>query len=1076
MLKELFSSQFFTSLESSIKEDRAMLAFASLWPTPKALILAFLAKVLKRPVIFISENIEEGQYLENLPLLCDNSFHYPSWETLPTENIPPSPDIVGMRFKVLQALLDADKTPPIVLMGLQAALQRVVSKNLFSHYYHIITEGEEVPFEALIESLVWMGYERRHMVVEKGEFSVRGGIIDIFSSFATEPYRIEFFGDEVESIRSFDPIGQKSIDKLKEVILFPSQEKDLVERAPALITDYLPKNAIIIYDDLKELEQKYADITALIDSETNLLLSSDELKKAFEEFSSIAFVQNSSEMSISSIRPYPEDSLQPSYFLRLRDAFIAKDIHRGVSDSESITYSLFHVNNTYNTYFYSSTPSEESHLKEVFAEHKIALPESVSFKRGYLSAGFVEEKAGIACLPYAEIFRRYKIRRQKQRGTFHTTPVSPFELETGDYVVHISHGIGKFQGFIKKNNHLGIEADFMQVEYADRSLLFIPLDQAHLVSKYIGAKNEKPTLHTIGSAHWTRTKVKTERAINDYAAELLDFYARRKLAQGYAFPQNSKETMRFVEEFPYVETEDQLKAIENINHDMEQLQPMDRLVCGDVGYGKTEVAIRAAFKAVAEGGRQVAILVPTTVLAMQHFENFSSRMQNFPINIAHLSRFVSAKESRQIIEEVGKGKVDILIGTHRILSKDISFKNLGLIIVDEEQRFGVKAKEHLKRIKEGVDSLALSATPIPRTLYMSLVGVRDLSVINTPPQDRVPIKTIIAEFDENMLKTALQRELARGGQAYVIHNRVESLHKFAEKIQKLVPQATIVIGHGQMDADVLDEVFHTFKSGRADIFIGTTIVENGIDIPNANTIIVDRADSFGLADLYQLRGRVGRWNRRAYAYLLTPPNRVITEVSQKRLKALEEAGGYGGGMKIAMRDLEIRGGGEILGAQQSGHVSAVGFHLYCKLLKQTIARLQGDVPKIFIETKVEFPYDARLTEQYIEASELRMEIYQRLGEAQTNDEITDLYNELIDRFGAPPIEAEWLFAVSRVKLFASMQGVISLTGAKNKLYVKRRIKGKVSEDILPMSWPDDPEEFTTYCINYLKERLSLAYK
>lgn len=1074
MLITLFQTNFFQNLYKEI-EFQSPLVIEDLWAVPKATIIAALAIHLKRPVICLSEKIEESQFLENLPLLYSQGeiLHFPAWETLPTENIPPSPDIVGQRFSVLEALQREDASP-IVLLNLQAALQKVVHRDVFSRFYRKLKVGEEVLFEELIEYLASIGYERRNLVIEKGEFAVRGGIIDIFCSYGTEPYRIEFFGDEIESIRSFDPIGQKSLQELETVALYPANELHLVEKHPATFWDFLPENALIVVDNPKFLSHKFAEFESFWeDAQTPLLISLEDLAESLEFFPRLFFPQNLFELKESIFLERSEPKLLEHNFQRLQEVFVAKNVHKGVSDTESLINALYQITDDYELHFYASTESEEKHLKEFFATEKIDIPATASFHRGYLSGGFALNDIRLACLPYPEIFKRYKIRRQKQRGTFHTTPVTPFELEVGDYVVHLTHGIGKFLGFTQKANHMGVETDFMQVEYSNNAKLFIPLDQAHLVSKYIGAHNEKPKLHTIGGANWTKTKVKTERAINDYASDLLNLYAERKLSEGVAFPQDTEEMLRFEEEFPYVETEDQLQAIKSIKEDMITPRPMDRLICGDVGYGKTEVAIRAAFKAVVEGGVQVAVLVPTTVLALQHFETFSQRMQNFPINIAHISRFVSRKESKEILEKVEKGQIDILIGTHRILGKDIIFRNLGLILIDEEQRFGVKAKEHLKRMKIGVDYLTLSATPIPRTLYMSLVGVRDLSVINTPPQDRLPVKTIVAEFDDKMIKTALQRELARGGQAYVIHNRVESLHKFALKIQTLVPEAKVVIGHGQMDAESLDEVFHAFKQGDADIFIGTTIVENGIDIPNANTIIIDRADQFGLADLYQLRGRVGRWNRRSYAYLVTPPNRIIPEVAQKRLNALVDSGGYGGGMKIAMRDLEIRGGGEILGVEQSGHVSAIGFHLYCRLLKQTIARMQGEAPKIFVDTRLELPFDARISEDYIEARELRMEIYQRLGEAQKNEEIDSLYQEMIDRFGKPTEPIIWLFALAKVKLFASLKGLLSVTYSKGKLRVSKRVKGKILDEAWPYTLPQTPETAEKGLIEELGNKLHL---
>ncbi|MFS8564128.1 MAG: transcription-repair coupling factor [Rhabdochlamydiaceae bacterium] len=667
-------------------------------------------------------------------------------------------------------------------------------------------------------------------------------------------------------------------------------------------------------------------------------------------------------------------------------------------------------------HFVCATESEEKSLQE-----KIALPKGALFERGYLSSGFALADSNTLIIPMTEFTHRYKVRREKWRSTHHT-PASDFhELIPGDLIVHFQHGIGKYLGIEKQKNHTGSETEFLVLEYAEKSKLFVPIAQSYLVSRYIGAHEEIPSLHTLGTKNWQNTKAKAHTAIIGYAQDLLRLSAERTLHGGFSYPPDTIDMEQFEADFPYVETEDQLQAISAIKKDMESSKAMDRLICGDVGYGKTEVAIRAAFKAAYEGKKQVAVLVPTTVLALQHFETFCERLTNYPLIIRVLSRFQTPKEIKDTIKMTAEGKVDILVGTHRIISKDVSFQNLGLIIIDEEQRFGVRAKEHLKTLKTGVDCITLTATPIPRTLYLSLVGAREISIISTPPQDRLPIKSIIAERDPGVIQNALVRELSRDGQAFFIHNRVESIHQIGEDLKKLLPEAKIVIGHGQMSADELDTVFHAFKSGEADILLSTTIIENGIDIPNANTILIDRADQFGIADLYQLRGRVGRWNRPAYTYFLTPKGKTLTEHSLKRLHALVESQGYGGGMKIALRDLEMRGAGDILGIQQSGHIASIGFHLYCKLLKRTVAALQHHKDPSFHETKMEFPYDARLPDTYLPETSLRLEIYHRLGEVSTLQEIDDILDELKDRFGTPPPPVLWLYHLARIRLLASQK-------------------------------------------------------
>ena len=701
---------------------------------------------------------------------------------------------------------------------------------------------------------------------------------------------------------------------------------------------------------------------------------------------------------------------------------------------------------------------EEATFHKKLLDAGISLPRHTTFKNGYLSNGISFIDIPLVLLPLTEITKRYKTRRQKQRSTYHTTPSDTYELSPGEMVVHYHNGIGRYAGLEKRLNHNGIPNEFFVIEYADNAKLYVPFNQAYLLTKYVGASEEIPSMHTLGENRWKKKREHAEKAILEYASELLELYARREIAGGFACSEDSPDMVAFEEDFPYVETEDQLSAIENIKKDMVSGKSMDRLVCGDVGYGKTEVAMRAAFKAVVDGRKQVAVLVPTTVLATQHYENFVERFSNFPITIGVLSRFRTAKQIKETLEGIKNGTVDVVVGTHRVISEDVQFKDLGLIIIDEEQRFGVKAKEHLKRMKVGVDCLTLSATPIPRTLYMSLVGARDMSVISTPPQDRLPITTVITEPNDIVIKNALLRELARDGQAYIIHNRVESIFEYASHIQELLPKARIVVAHGQMHSDEIDLVFHMFKNGQADILVATTIVENGIDIPNANTIIVDRADRFGMADLYQLRGRVGRWNRRAYGYLLVPRVHLLPDIVRKRLEALASSSGYGGGMKVAMRDLEIRGAGNILGMEQSGQVSTIGFHLYCKLLKRAMLAMQGKAPAIVADTKIEFLVDARIPEEYVHEPHLRMEIYQRLGEAISLEDVETIWTEIKDRFGIPPEAAVWLYHLTRIRAVASQRGYVLLKQDKFSLTLEKQ-KGKETETRkVLMQWSKKADE------------------
>ncbi len=1048
------------TLEHSLRQNENVL-IEGLWNSPKALVAALAQQTTGKHVLILTgASQEEVSLYHDFAYFSDRTvLDFPAWETLPSEKIPPSPDIVGERYKMLETILKQPQ-PYIIISSLQACLQRLIMPNEFESHLMELKVGTSISFNDLIEKLVRMGYQRTPVASDKGEFAVRGGIIDVFPVSSPDPFRLEFWGDDIESIRIYDPVGQKSVRQVDQFSITVARELEMIEHAPKLATilDYLGPNTIVIFDDLLALEDRYSTLVNIQGTASGWFCNIDEFlsqmesfqkiylsSQPIEELSTIKVIERGSgnvysenaPMSTLSFEMFNKTLITKRWVSPFRqiDEYIFDD-----EDAESyrILSSLAHYDNdAWNLYVLCATELEETALHKKLADAKLTLSKKTHFKLGYLSSGFSLPDIQTFILPLTEITHRYKIRRQKLRSTYHTTPVEAFELNFGDNVVHLNNGIGKYVGLERRPNHNGIMSEFFLIEYAENAKLYVPINQSNLITKYIGSGEESPKLHTLGSNRWTRAKNNAQKAIIGYASDLLHMYAQREMHGGYVCDPDSPDTIAFEEDFPFVETEDQLSAISSIKQDMCSPKAMDRLVCGDVGYGKTEVAMRAAFKAVIDGKKQVAVLVPTTVLAMQHYENFRDRMNNFPINVAVLSRFQSTKEIRAAIEGVANGSIDILVGTHRIIGDDVIFKNLGLVIIDEEQRFGVRAKEHLKKIKVGVDCLTLSATPIPRTLYMSLIGARDMSVINTPPQDRLPIKTVITEPNDIVIKNALLRELTRDGQAYVIHNRVETIFDMADRLKKLLPQARIVVGHGQMSGDEIDSVFHAFKSGRADILVATTIVENGIDIPNANTILIDRADRFGLADLYQLRGRVGRWNRRAYAYFLVPRLNSLPDLTRQRMSALAESTGYGGGMRIALRDLEIRGAGDILGVEQSGQVSSIGFHLYCKLLKRTIKTLQGKLCPSFADTKMEYLFDARLPEDYVNEVSLRMEIYHRLGEALSWEEVDSLWAEVVDRFGSPPQPALWLYHLTRIRVFASLHNVTALKFEKMSLQIEK---------------------------------------
>lgn len=1056
-------------LFSSLLEGQSVV-LEELWNSPKAYIIERLARELKKNVLILT-----GQTQEEARLFHDFAYFgstkvidYPAWETLPNENVAPSPDIVGERYEALRQISDS-KEPCIILSSLQASLQKLISPTRFFALNMTLKPGMELSFAGFQEKLVSMGFYKTAVAADKGEFAVRGGIIDLYPVSSPDPFRLEFFGDTLESIRTYDPIGQRSVAPVASVSLTPALELEMVEKEGNLasLIDYLGPNTLIVLDDLLGLEDRWASLKSMLDPGVKSFSGLEEFFQRLEGMQKI-FITAQPLSQLSTIKSLKDGLIEFEAFGRTHQA------EKGINPFVSVADFLFLEagedllnalsEKDFELRILSTGDTEESNLKQKIRLQNIKLPLNTSFEKGYLSDGFGIPDQQLLILPQTEFTHRYKIRRQKQRSTYHTPPSEAYTLTPGEPVVHFNNGIGLYLGIEKK-----AEIEYFLIEYADNAKLYVPLNQSHLISKYIGASEELPKLHTLGSNRWKLQKEKTQTAILNYASDLLKIYAEREIKGGFVYNEDSEETLAFEEEFPYVETEDQLSAAKEIKADMTSKKAMDRLICGDVGYGKTEVAMRAAFKAVLDGGKQVAVLVPTTVLAMQHYENFTQRMENFPVNVSVLSRFRSAKEIKETLEGLKNGSIDIVIGTHRIISKDVQFKDLGLIIIDEEQRFGVKAKEHLKEIKAGVDCLTLSATPIPRTLYMSLIGARDMSVINTPPQDRLPIKTVLAEPSDTLLKTALMRELSRDGQAFVIHNRVETIYSLAAKIKELLPDAKVAVGHGQMSSTELDDVFHAFKSGRADILVATTIVENGIDIPRANTILIDRADQFGLAALYQLRGRVGRWNRRAYAYFLVKNMQRLPERSRKRLQALSESSGYGGGMKLAMRDLEIRGAGDILGYEQSGHVSTIGFHLYCKMLKRTIQTLQGKIPPVIADTKIEISMDARLLETYINEVTIRMEIYQRLGEALSFEDVDSVFDELRDRFGPAPEPVTWLKHLSRVRVFAALNGFSYLKTETRSLIVERKRGTKTESRRFLFSMPRNPQEFETRLLNLLNQ-------
>jgi len=1035
-----------------LKKERSSILIDNVDNSSKALIINFILKNTKKDILIISGGVREKILIDNLSTFTKDILEFPSLETTPcNEDIPEN---VGKRFYILKKIIDK-KNPKILISSLSSLLQKTFNKKNIKNFFFILKKGQSLSFSNLEKRILDLGYKKNSLVVEKGHFAIRGGIIDLFSTTEPFPYRIEFFSNTIDNIRIFDIGTQQTIKKVDTATISTAKE---IEKTSFLL-DYL-NDFIIIFDNLLDIEDLYVKIK---NNKNNL----DEFLKKIKKNQTI-FI---STIPIEKLSPIKLLSSKGNYFKKISFSLFQKDfitkkwIHPiSFFPSDDPFETLKYLQNiNIKILFFTENNDEKNFILKYLKEKNLFL-KNVLFKKGYLSSGFIISDLSIAFFPYTEFNPRKKI-KSTRTATFYQPSLSEFQkIEKGDIVVHFHCGIGKYLGIEKKQNNLGKQEEFLTIEYANNSKLFIPLSQSYLISKYIGTKEEKPILNILGSTKWQKTKEKALKNIVGYAKELLNLYAMRTLDRGFIYPKDSEEQKIFENLFEYDETTDQIKAIEEIKEDMYQKKPIERLVCGDVGYGKTEVAMRAVFKAVYDGKKQVAILVPTTILAIQHFETFSERMKEFPIIIEKISRFNNPSKNKEILQKTKEGKIDILIGTHRILSKDIFFKNLGLIIIDEEQRFGVKAKEHLKVLKKNVDSLSLSATPIPRTLYMSLIKVRDISTINTPPQDRLPIKTIICENDDKIIKDAIIREITREGQIFFVHNKIESIYKRKEELQRLLPNIKILLVHGRMKSKEIDLIFHSFKKGKADLLITTTIIENGIDIFNCNTILIDNADKFGLSDLYQLRGRVGRWNKTAYCYLLIPKNKKVSEISQKRLSSLIESSSLGSGIKIAMKDLEIRGSGDILGEQQSGHISEIGFNLYLKLLKKAIDHLKDNKPVNLIETKLEFTLPAFIPNDYISDGEIRFEIYHRLGNALSSKDIDEIEKELKDRFGNIPKEVSYLLSLSKIKLHASSYKIISLKLKKMTLHIQK--DKKYPETIIPLPYKiqENPQKLKEYII------------
>jgi transcription-repair coupling factor (superfamily II helicase) len=1127
-VRELFADveklSAFARVASHLRESTGRTRVSGLTPTAKALLLVLLQRRAERPLIFVvNDNRAVEEFIPILRGFCELTaacdpeavVSLPARDVLPFQNLSPHPELQEERATALWKI--ATGTASIVVTPVAAAAIRLRAAEFYTDLARTIRRGESLDTDALLAHLNTVGYSPADVVEMPGQYALRGGILDVYSPEAERPVRIEFFGDEVDSIRRFDPASQRSSTPVDEALLLPLTETPVSDHLLAAIHTRLSGKRIVGSGEAGSEEIVEAAIRAggvtvfpgwefyapvagadrtifdLLPRAAVLLDEPEQLHQEFDRF--WARVEEMHERSGVGNLVRPEDLyLPPDDWWKKLATIPGADIeHLGIAhpdgDSPSVTFlsqpaSRFHGAvpamlqqvqklRQENMQVLLAVPNngEVERLADIFTEYNVSFrlgtrtrggesyADETSYFAGdvltttlakaYIPDGVVFPEANLAIFGARDLFDEsdsVATRPQRQKSKVSAFLSDFRDLQVGDYVVHVEHGIGQYQG-LKEINQGDGNAEFMLLEYADAARLYVPLTRLDLIQKYRSSEGAKPALSSLGTAAWSKTKARVRKAMKDMADELLKLYAERKTAVGHAFPPGNEWVREFEDAFEFNETEDQAQAIADVTRDMESTQPMDRLLCGDVGYGKTEVAMRAAFKAVGDN-RQVALLAPTTVLAFQHYETFKQRFAAFPVTIEMISRFRNAKQQKEILQKTEAGKIDILIGTHRILSKDIKFSDLGLLIVDEEQRFGVRHKERIKQMRKQVDVLTMSATPIPRTLHMSLVGLRDMSVIETPPKDRMAIQTVVANWDEKLIQSAIEQELERGGQVYFVHNRVESIWEIAAKLQTMVPKARVAVGHGQMSEGELEKVMLKFMHHEADILVATTIIENGLDIPLCNTILINRADRLGLSELYQLRGRVGRSSRRAYAYLLLPSEIELTPIARRRLAALKEFSDLGAGFKIAALDLELRGAGNLLGGEQSGHIEAIGFELYTQMLERAVREMKGEAAPDEAETQLNLGLNIRIPGDYVPEENQRLQMYKRVARVETESQLGDVGAELEDRYGPPPPAVRNLLDYASLKLLCMRVGVNAIDRKRETVTFKFRQNATVDPEQL----------------------------
>jgi len=1070
---------------------------AGLSGSARQVMIAALHRELKRPVLVITHNMFSAQKIaEDLQqcLSSEEVLLYPANELIAAEISVSSPETSAQRLDVLLQLADGFRG--VVVVPFAGVRRFQPDRESLAQARIELRVGETMPMEAFVQGLAWLGYERVDRVEQKGHFSVRGGIVDFYPLTSSSGVRVEWFDDEIDSIRRFDPADQRSTDQCESYVVRPCREliaderrfrnaaehaADLLERQLEKMTDRQAKERLrgeiareielmreriyfsglykyvsLLYPERQTLLDYVAQDAILVMDEPNRLQeTAKQLERDEAEWTAHMLMQGQSLPGFAMAQNIDQSLYAKGRQIVYLSLFVRQIPH---TQPQSIVNFVCRAMQNFHgqmnvlkaemerwrrsgarILMMAGNAERAERMRRVLDDYRIEPPEILE---GNLQSGFEMPSIRLVVITEGEMFSQKQ--RKANRVNRHLDNAerikSYTELKVGDYVVHQNHGIGKYMG-IGTLEVGGIHKDYLHIMYAGGDKLSVPVEQFDLIQKYVGSEDKEPKINKLGGSDWNRVKAKVRSSVKDIADDLIKLYAERQASPGFAFGPDTPYQQEFEALFPYEETPDQLRAIEEIKKDMQKPRPMDRLLCGDVGYGKTEVAIRAAFKAAIDG-KQVAVLVPTTILAQQHFETFRERFSGYPFNIRVLSRFRTRKEQTEVIKGLKSGSVDIVIGTHRLLSQDVVFKDLGLLIVDEEQRFGVSHKEKLKKLKTNVDVLTLTATPIPRTLHMSMLGVRDLSVIETPPENRFPVQTYVVEYSPTLVREAIERELARGGQVYYLFNRVQGIYQMAEQIQSLVPDARVAVSHGQMSEQELERTILDFLDGEYDVLVSTSIIETGVDIPNVNTLIVHDADKMGLSQLYQLRGRVGRSNRIAYAYFTYQRDKVLSEVAEKRLQSIKEFTELGSGFKIAMRDLAIRGAGNLLGAEQHGFIASVGFDLYSQMLAEEVKKRKAEwfgeteeEPQP-VNTQLDLSVDAYLPSDYIYDSIQKIEIYKKVASAETMDDVSDLLDELTDRFGDPPKAVLNLLAVARLKVYGRRYGIESIVLRGDEVHIK----------------------------------------